>query len=47
MYGNFFCQDLAKIGIEFRGHRQRLLREIKKIPRVDIEEGIPVSYGKY
>ncbi|XP_068739017.1 uncharacterized protein [Montipora capricornis] len=34
-------KDLENIGIEIRGHRKRLLREIKKIPRVDIEEGIP------
>lgn len=34
-------QDLESIGIKTRGHRRRLLREIKKIPRVDVEEGIP------
>ncbi|XP_068708203.1 uncharacterized protein [Montipora foliosa] len=36
-------KDLESIGIKERGHRMRLLREIKKIPRVDIEEGIPDS----
>lgn len=34
-------KDLETIGIETRGHRQKLLKEIKKIPRIDIEEGIP------
>ncbi|XP_068739006.1 uncharacterized protein [Montipora capricornis] len=36
-------KDLESIGIKERGHRMRLLREIKKIPREDIEEGIPDS----
>ena len=44
---DFSLQDLEQIGIETRGHRQRLLREIKKIPRVEIEEGIPVSSLKH
>ena len=35
------------IGIDERGHRQRLLRHIKRIPRVDIEESIPVSSFYY
>ena len=37
-------QDLQLIGIHTRGHRQRLLRDIRKIPRLDIEEDIPVSF---
>ena len=32
------------IGIDERGYRQKLLRHIKRIPRVDIEESIPVSF---
>ena len=36
-------QDLKNIGIMSRGHRQKLLREIRRIPRVEIEEGVPVS----
>ena len=42
-----FFQDLQIIGIETRGHRQKLLRDIRKIPRVDIEEDIPVSSFNY
>ena len=38
-----YFQDLQHIGIDTRGHRQKLLRDIRKIPRVDIEENIPVS----
>ncbi|XP_078360423.1 uncharacterized protein LOC144644771 isoform X1 [Oculina patagonica] len=34
-------KDLQTIGINERGHRQRLLRHIREIPRVDIEENIP------
>jgi len=37
-------QDLQLICIHTRGHRQRLLRDIRKIPRLDIEEDIPVSF---
>lgn len=37
-------QDLQLIGIHTRGHRMRLLRDIRKIPRLDIEEDIPVSF---
>ena len=44
---DFVFQDLQIIGIETRGHRQKLLRDIRKIPRVDIEEDIPVSSFNY
>ncbi|PFX22865.1 Ankyrin repeat and sterile alpha motif domain-containing protein 1B [Stylophora pistillata] len=34
-------RDLESIGIQNIGHRQKLLRKIKKIPRIEIEENIP------
>ncbi|XP_020627360.1 uncharacterized protein LOC110064629, partial [Orbicella faveolata] len=40
-------KDLQLIGIHTRGHRQRLLRDIRKIPRLDIEEDIPLDVQEW
>ncbi|KAK3729654.1 hypothetical protein QZH41_006394 [Actinostola sp. cb2023] len=41
-------QDLEAIGIDVRGHRNKLKRRITKLPKRDIEEGIPMkSYEKF
>ncbi|XP_032242861.1 uncharacterized protein LOC5517022 [Nematostella vectensis] len=34
-------KDLETIGITTRGHRQKLSRHLKKIPKLEIDEGVP------
>ena len=36
-------QDLMDIGISNRGHRQKLLRDIKKLPDEEMAHEVPVS----
>ncbi|KAK3729477.1 hypothetical protein QZH41_007436 [Actinostola sp. cb2023] len=40
-------QDLEAIGIDVRGHRNKLKRRITKLPKRDIEEGIPTDVKQW
>ncbi|XP_046857125.1 uncharacterized protein LOC124450504 isoform X2 [Xenia sp. Carnegie-2017] len=48
---SFICgmtdQDLIDIGIETRGHRKKLLREIEQIPLVDMGNNVPDNVDKW
>ncbi|XP_031575148.1 uncharacterized protein LOC116308782 isoform X2 [Actinia tenebrosa] len=47
----FICsmkeKDLEYIGIKKRGHRQKIAREITKLPKHEIEEDIPIDVGEW
>ena len=39
-------QDLIDIGIDIRGHRKKLLREIEQLPFVELDNNVPVSRSR-
>ena len=38
------CQDLLHMGIKNRGHRNKIMQHIKRLPPEDIEEEVPVGF---
>jgi len=39
------CQDLMRMGINNRGHRNRMMQLIESLPPEDIEEEVPVCHS--
>ena len=39
-----FCQDLMRMGINNRGHRNRIMQLVESLPPEDIEEEVPVCH---
>lgn len=43
VYFHLILKDLQSIGIDERGHREQLVYEIEKLPKLDIAQEVPVG----